>query len=282
MPRGGFAIAVLLVLASGCLGGGPGPVTPGPEPNPTAPLLFTGECENALLFQFVEYADTDRYLPPGFHPRDPQAFLSSPAAFGRAGVLLIVLECLGDDGLAFSSASVDIFIEAPLVEGLEPAAFNFYEVERVSPPGPWDSVLAGADWPILPGTASVNITFGVVATQSAIGSTEVRDNQGQRALFVGAMDAPVSLGNATVRFWRQGPAGLAYLEYSANLQPIAGGGTCYLREGTAMAVFARSTPAGNVGPINELACPPGDPIIATFPVFRVNATAVSLPGVHAQ
>ncbi|HJQ94074.1 MAG TPA: hypothetical protein VJ874_07320, partial [Candidatus Thermoplasmatota archaeon] len=269
-----LASGVLLVLLAGCLGDGSVPPSPGTGPQaaePTPPL-YSAECSNALLFQFVEYADTDAYLPPGFHPRDPQAFLGSPAAFGKAGVLMIAIDCTDEAGVRYAAGSVDIFVEAPVVDvdGLDAATFNFFEVERSEPPGPFTQALASIGWPMVPGEVSVNITLGS-ASNSAAGTAEVLDGEGRVGLFGGAMGAPVPLGNATVRFWHDGPKGLGFIEYQGDLQPITGSGYCFLREGTAMADFAQSTPAGDLGPAAGLGCPPGEPVMATFPHFRMDA-----------
>ena len=283
MQRWGLAVAVLLALLAGCFDAAPGPPQPAGQPPPgeAAEAPYSAECQNALLFQFVEYADTDPYLPPGFHPRDPQAFLGSPAAFGKAGVLLIVLDCVDPSGVRYASGSVDIFVEAPVVDGLDVATFNFYEVDRVEPPGPFSQTIARVGWPVSAGDVTANVTWGM-ATDSGAGTAEVRDGEGQVAFFGGSMGAPVPLGNSTVRFWHDGPQGLGYIEYEAALQPIAGPAYCFLREGTPMADFAKSTPAGDLGPAGGLGCPPGEPIMATFPHFRVNATAGVFLGAHAQ
>lgn len=293
MQRWGLAVAVLLALLPGCFGQQSPPPSAGgvPEAAQASPLPYSADCTNALLFQFVEYADADPYLPPGFHPRDPQAFLGSPAAFGKAGVVMIVIDCVDAGGVRYAAGSVDIFVEAPVVDvdGLAPADFNFFEVERIEPAGPFTQTLASAGWPMSTGEILVNMNITskappetAPAGTTGAGTAEVRDGEGQVAFIAGMMGTPIPLGNSTVRFWHDGPGGLAYLEYKVDLQPIVGTGYCFLREGTSMANFARSTPVGDVAPAAFLACPPGEPVIATFPDFRMNATAMALPGAHAQ
>ncbi|MEA3136186.1 MAG: hypothetical protein QOC71_467 [Thermoplasmata archaeon] len=274
------ALVIGVLLLGGCLGGDPvetsGPVTADPSPTPPAPVVLA--CQNGLLFQFVDYAETDPYLPPGFHIRDPQGFLTiSPVAFGQAGVLLITLRCEGAAG-PYNMAGVDIFVEAPSVPGVDAATFDFYEVERYSSAWDFNDTLAPALWPRIPG--HVNFTMLENAEGARAGFANVTDDKGHMASFTGTMDANVGLGPSVVRFWRDGPGGLAYVEYQADLQPLAGPGICSIRPGTTLADLTIPDELHPLLPYT--ACPPGEPVVATFPHLVVNATARFLPGVRAQ
>lgn len=247
---------------------------PAPPP-PPAPAVAMA-CENGLLFQFVDYGETDAYLPPGFHPRDPQAFLGASVAFGMAGVLLLALSCEGADG-PYNTASVAIFIEAPSVPGAGEARFNFYEVERYSEAWDFNETLVPAGWVRIPGRAAFTMTDN--SDQARAGFTVVSDTEGRMASFQGSMAAPVALGPAAVRFWRDGPAGVAYVQYEADLQPLAGPGICTIRPGTTLAdLTVRDEFVPLMGIVG---CPPEEPVVATFPGLRLNATSRFFPEVRA-
>ena len=112
------------------------------------PKVHDLTCKNILLFQFVGYEATDPYLPPGFHPRDPQAFLGTPVAFGQAGVLLINVVCTGPQG-PLEASSLDIFVEDPGVPGVPPGGFDFYELERYGAVDQLDGALQAVHWPLM-------------------------------------------------------------------------------------------------------------------------------------
>jgi hypothetical protein len=268
-------LAAALVLA-GCFEGDPGlPPASTEDPEPDAPR-FRAQCRNALLLQFVEYGDTDPYLPPGFHPSDAQEFLNvGPVAFGQSAVLFLMVACPGEP--AYSAATVDVFVEAPQVPGLEPARFNFYELERYGDAGPLAGVLADAGWPQVPAEVSIGPQDdGAPGAEGLVAN--VTDGAGLVVDVLGAVATPLPLGPSLVRFWHDGPKGLAYVEYEAVLDPIVGNAYCSLRPGTAFAAFMDGPlPAAGGRPT----CPPGDPIAATFPALALNATARLLPGVRA-
>jgi hypothetical protein len=243
--------------------------TPPPEP-------YGATCLNGLLFQFVDYATTDRFLPPGFHPRDPRDFLNTQVAFGMAGVVVLVVQCTSADGEAYEAASVDIFVESPGVPTVEKAFFDFYELERYADPAEFDGVLSTAGWPRLVG--NVNFTREVEPLPSNMDViVDVTDEAGSIMSFAGPVNAPVTVGTGIVRFWRDGPAGLAYYQYDVVLNAVVGPGYCTARSGTALAALSPN-PLG----LAPLICPPSEPVVATFPGLSINATARFLPGVHAE
>lgn len=275
------AILGVLALLAGCLGPEPGddvPTVASPTaPPPAEPYVAT--CLNGLLFQFVDYAATDSYLPPGFHTRDPQDFLTfSPVAFGQAGVVVLMLDCVAADGTRYEAASVDIFVESPSVPGIEPAHFDFYEIERYGDPEEFDGVLKPSKWPRLPGW--VNFTVDPEPVPSGLDVlVQLFDDAGEVMWFGGPASAPVDVGTGIVRFWHDGPLGLAYYQYDVVLDAHVGGGACDARPGTALAALAP-----NPVPLVEtnFVCPPSSPVVATFPGLVINATAQFLPGVHAE
>ena len=276
--RSPLVVALLLLLA-GCLGGSPdgdeeGVLAPGPVLDLPR---FQGPCDNALLFQFVDYSATDPYLPPGFHPSDAKNFLTiSPVAFGQAAVLFIVVSCQDALGQNYTAGSLDIFIEPPFVPDLVPARFNFYELERYGDAGPLAETLAAAGWPMPPGSIVVSPTDDALDGADVVGGSVV-DNHGELVNMSGVAAAKVDLGLAKIRFWHQGPTGLGYVEYEANLDSVAGPGSCAVRPGTALAAFIASP----LLPSLPIACPPGDPVVATFPLLQMNVTAQFLAGVQA-
>lgn len=275
--RGLAVVSLVATLVAGCLG--TQPTQPAAEePTPTAAPSYGATCLNGLLFQFVDYASTDAYLPPGFHPRDPQGFISvSPVAFGQAGVLVLMVDCLAADGVAFEAASVALFVESPQVDGVEPALFDFYEIERHGDPGEFGGVLTPSGWPRLPG--AVNFTIEPVpGTEQLDVIADLWDADGKVMGFMGPVGAPLSLGAGTVRFWRDGPQGLAFYQHTGVLDVRVGAGVCEARSGSALASFAPSqVPVGD-----GFRCPPATPIVGTFPDLVLNATARFLPGVHAE
>ena len=272
-----WALAFALALG-GCLGREGGqeaqemPAGPMPEPEPR----FEGPCDNALVFQLVDYGETDPYLPPGFHPSDAQNFLPlGPVAFGQGAVLFLVLSCPADS--PYQAATLDIFVEAPVVEGIEPARFNFYEVERYGHPGPLAPVLAAAGWKQFPAEVQVSPQDDQVDEVDAVGGN-VSDEGGVVLDFVGAATTPMPLGPSLVRFWQEVPEGLAYVEFDADIDAVMGSGSCSARTGTGFAAFLTGPMPS---PTGRPSCLSGDPILATFPGLYLNATARSLPGVHA-
>lgn len=276
----GLFVLQALALLAGCLS--PRPVSDGPvvlsgPPVADAPR-FSGTCSNLLLFQFVDFAITDDYLPPGFHPRDPQAFLPVvPVSFGQAGVLAIVLDCQGDQG-QYEAASLAIFVESPIVPGLEDAAFDFYEIERYAEAGQFGGLLDAVGWPRLPGNVSVDLGNEDVPARTA--AAEITDAEGSVLLFAGSMEAPVGLVGNVVRFWNDRPGGLAHIDYEGVLDSYVGAGICVARANSTFAAFTTAGPASAVTSASP-GCPPGEPVVSTFPGLAVDATAHFIPGVHA-
>jgi hypothetical protein len=273
-----WRVAALALALAGCLS----PTVPVDNPAPGEPAAwprFEGACRNALLFQLIDFEDTDAWLPPGFHAADSQDFLDTPAAFGQGGLIVLVLKCGATGDVQFDMASVGIFVHPPVVAGVDqPAAYNFYELERLAAPGLFDGFLQAAAWPVLPAALTVDVTHGAIVTQAASVSALAADDRGTLLSFLGAVAAPVPLDGTTVRFWREGPVGLAFFEFEAALSPSVGAGQCDARPGSTLAAF---TVSGSLLGVLGTSCPPGEPTIATFPGLRVNATVRLLPGVHA-
>lgn len=278
----GARLLVAALLLAGCLGSpadDPGTVAQDASAGP-APPLYVATCDAALLFQVVPYGETDAFLPPGFHPRDPQEFLSLPVALGQAGVVVLLLFCESADGVPYESSSVAIFVESPAVEGVEDALFDFYEVERYGAPGEFGGVLDRAGWSRLAG--DVNATVDPVVLPEQVRDQDVvawvEDEDGVVMRIAGSTNAPVDVGSGIVRFWRDGPAGLAYYQYDTSLPARVGSGWCEARPDSALAVFA---PAAVPFAGFYFRCPPAEPVVAHFARFPINATAAFLPGVHA-
>jgi hypothetical protein len=282
-----LAAAFLATLAAGCLSG---PTPPAPSPVPSAPeprqsLLHDGlACENALLFLFVDYAKTDPYLPPGFHPRDPQEFLVGfPVSFGSAAVLFIEVHCPSPLG-NLTAGSIDIFVQPPAVDGVAPARFDFYEVARYARAGEFGGLLDEAGWPRIDGTVDLQLTRGVTQRSFSI-LANATDTLGTAVSFVGGAfptdGTTIELGPSVTRFWHAVPGGLAAYEYDTVLEPWVGPGVCTVRAGSPLAAFTGST--GVASPLGggEVACPSGSPIVATFPDLMLDAKATYWPGVRA-
>jgi len=290
-------LALLLALpAAGCLAPAPPPGVPGPH----RPAAATGapppvdyRCDAALLFQFVPYAATDRDLPPGFHPRDPQGFLGplGPVAFGQAGVLLIEAICRSPQG-PFDATSLDIFVEHPAVPGLPVADFDFYELERYGAPDQLGGALLGSDWPLHPGTMSLWLGNGTVesvvrgsgADPYRTVNATVSDEHGPLYSFTAATSAPVGVTGTSVRFWHDSPAGLMAIDYGTHLDTQLGGAlVCSVRPGSALAGYVAASQLGKVASDSGYyGCPVANPVVASFPLgFALNATVSRLPGVHA-
>lgn len=270
-------LAVLVpMLVAGCADPA-SPETRAPDQLDPLPDPYYGEgtCANGLLFQFVDFSATDAYLPPGFHARDPQEFLGAGVAFGQAGVFLRTLSCESPLFGPLQAAFIGIFIEAPVVPGLEPAPFNFFEVVRYgNSTSEFGGALARSGWPFLP--ANVTVVHDTAAGQGFDVVATVSDAEGDVASFAGILGNEVVVGAGPTRYWRQGEGGLAYIEYGGQLDSRAGPGFCRVRAGTPMAEFV-GEPL-----IADVACPgTGDPIVAMLTDARLNATFHRLPGVFA-
>jgi hypothetical protein len=238
------------------------------------PTYGPAQCENLLLFQTVEYGQTDAYLPPGFHPRDSQGFLRTPVAFGQGAVVFMVLQCTSTVSGPLHVAFLGIFVEAPSVKGLEPAPYNFFELARYGQPGEFGGALVASHWP----WSLANVT--IQTTSAALRDTDViavvADGEGTIAQVAGTVAAPVPVGDGPTRFWRQDDAGLAYVEYGALLDSRVGPGICSARQGTPLAAFVGQPIVGPVGCIP--ADGKGDPVVAVLAGLQLNATFHRLPG----
>lgn len=265
--------AMALPLLAGCLGDAAGQDgdSSAPASDPYPAVAYQGTCSVALLFEFVDYAQTDQYLPPGFHPRDPQEFLTViPVALGQAGIIVLVLACDGPTGTA-DYASVGIFVEPPTVEGVEPGLFDFYEVARYGSNDPFRPALAAADWPAHDADVEVQLSIDAAGTPAQLRAA-ITDGDGPLASFEGLTPAAVDVGAGLVRYWHESPGGLGLLEIDVDLNAQVGGGICAVRGGTELAGF-----------IGGSQClPPAEPIIGAFPDLAYAATARFLPGVHAE
>ena len=288
--QGGLLLAVgVLALFAGCLAG---PSPPAPTPPPSAPLPVRSApqeglaCENAVLFLFVDYARTDPYLPPGFHPRDPQEFLVGfPVSFGSAAVLFLEVRCPSPQG-EFAAGSIDIFVQRPAVQGASDSRFDFYEVARYAPAGQFGGLLDGAGWPRIDGAVSLQLQEGVTERSWSV-VANASDELGTAVSFLGGAASTegttIELGPSLVRFWHDGEDGLASYEYNTTLDPWVGPGACTVREGSPMAAFTGTT--GVASPLGgDVACPGtggGTPIVATFPDLRLDTHATLWPEARA-
>lgn len=286
--RPALAILTVLVLA-GCMQD-PAPAglpEPGPEAAPPpVPTYGPATCANVLLFQFVDFAKTDSYLPPGFHPRDPQDFLQTAVAFGQAGVLLMALRCESPTMGPLNVSFVAIFVEPPVVEGVEAGTFDFFELARYGPAGEFGGVLDRAGWPTH--EAGVLLTTLDPTTAGVDVMATVTDGEGEVAWVAGTAAAGVNVGTGPTRFWHQSNDGLAYIEYDANLDANIGSGICRARAGTPFAAFV-GQPVADIPGLGRLSCPGligqvddvADPVVAIITDPQLNATFHRLEGVYA-
>lgn len=269
------------LLLAGCMQ--QAPQVPVPAEAEAVVAHFYGEavCANGLLFQLVDYAQTDPHLPPGFHPRDPNAFINtSPAAFGQAGIIFMVLDCESEQSGPLQAAFVGIFIEAPAVAGIEPAPLNFYELVRYGSEGEFGGALGAAGWP--QAEANVSITNHDPILRPYDFRASATDAEGTIAELWGTALAPGgSIGPGPTRFWHQDKHGIAFIEYGAALDVLLGTGLCKARAGTPLAEFV-GRPIVSQDPIGY-ACPgpEGAPLVVVLEGIALNATFQRLPGVLA-
>jgi hypothetical protein len=258
---------------------------PGVAVAPAPPSYGPATCANVLLFQFVGFAQTDAYLPPGFHPRDAQEFLQTALAFGQAGVLLMSLQCDSPTMGPLNVSFVAIFVEPPVVDGLEPGTFDFFELARYGPVGQFGGALQRADWPMI--EAEVQMT-ALDPTAGMDVMASISDGEGEVAWVAGTAAAAVPVGVGPTRFWHQSNDGLAYIEYDANLDANVGTGLCRARAGTPFAAFV-GEPLADIPGFGQLSCPGvigqgddiADPVVAIITDPQFNATFHWLPGVYA-
>jgi hypothetical protein len=286
--RPAWSILAVLALA-GCMQD-PSPVRvveTGPEVTvPLVPTYGPATCANVLLFQFVDYAQTDAYLPPGFHPRDPQGFLQTAVAFGQAGILLMALRCESPTMGPLNVSFVAIFVEPPVVDGLEPGTFDFFELARYGPATEFGGALHSPLWPTNP--ADVLLTTLDPATSGMDVMATVTDGEGEVAWVAGTAAAGINVGTGPTRFWHQSNGGLAYIEYDANLDANIGSGLCRARAGTPFAAFV-GQPAVGIPGLGRVSCPgligqaddTADPVVAIITDPQFNATFHRLDGVYA-
>jgi hypothetical protein len=266
------ALVPLLATAAlaGCLQA-PGPPLPPAAEAPARAQAFgyvAQACDGYLLALLVDPARTDPVLPPGFHLRDPSAFFrEAPTATGQALVIVAAMACgsssLGDG--PFQEAFAAIFVQPPAVAGDRlPAQFDFYETDHVAR-GPLAASLAAYGWQ----ATAANLTIQPVAVQGTPEQFTLRaDGQGRLFSFGGATPAPRDYGDSLVRLWRDGPAGIARIDYTLPLQFGFGPGTCTLSATTRVAAVAGTAPPG--------------PVVAAKLGFSFPATVVLEPGRHAR
>ncbi|HUR24479.1 MAG TPA: hypothetical protein VM327_00500 [Candidatus Thermoplasmatota archaeon] len=285
-----FASILLgVLLLAGCANDAPpahAPSSSGQVGPPAPPPMYgPADCDNLLLFQVVDYAQTDPFLPPGFHPRDPQEFLQSPAAFGQAGVIFLALDCDSPSSGPLQAAFVGIFIEAPIVEGIEPAPLNFLELVRYNPSDEFGGALAMAGWPAV--EANVSLVSKVPGLHGYDTQAVVADGEGDLAMVAGTAVMPSGgLGGGPTRFWHQGADGLAYIEYSAALAAKVGSGLCQARAGTPLSHFVGAPVGDPDTPVGDLAFSclgvnGGEPVIVVLDDLGLNATFQWFPGARA-
>jgi hypothetical protein len=286
--RAAWAILAVLLLA-GCASEDPAPTATQTADVATAQALPTygpADCANVLLFQFIDFARTDSVLPPGFHPRDPHAFLKTAAAIGQAGVMLMALRCQSQAMGPLNVSFVAVFVEAPVVDGLPPGQFDFFELARYGPATEFDGALRAAAWP----AAEANVTITAVATETegVDVTASVVDGEGEVAWVAGTAATKVNVGAGPTRFWHQTGQGLSYIEYEANLDANLGSGLCRARAGTPFAAFV-GEPAVDLPLLGAVACPGmvgqaedmADPVVAIVTAPQFNVTFHRLPGVFA-
>lgn len=287
--RTALAMLGVLVLA-GCaddarpnLPSGPLGTAAAPPPPPT---YGPAACDNILLFEVADYGQTDPFLPPGFHPRDPQEFLNSPVSLGQAGVVFMTLVCESAGAGPLAASFVGIFIEAPIVEGVESAPLNFLELVRYGSGDEFGGALGASGWPVVAANVSLVSNVPVMDGRDALASVE--DPEGTVARVAGTAAAPGGALGSPARFWHQDERGLSYIDYDGTLDPSVGSGTCEVRAGTPLSVFV-GTPVGvpvpeelPVGdPTACLGVNGGEPLVVILQDLSLQATFHRFPGVQA-
>lgn len=277
------------LLLAGCASDAPPGLESDPLPTtpalPPIPAYGPALCDNILLFEVVEYPQVDPFLPPGFHPRDPQAFLNSPAAFGQAGVIFLSLDCDRDGPQPLQVAVVGIFIEAPIVEGLEAAPLNFLELVRYTPAQEFGGSLREAGWPVA--AANVTLVSAVPGLQGYDAQVVVDDGQGMVARVAGTVATPPGgLGGGPTRFWHQDAGGLGYIEYGAALSSKVGAGLCQARAGTPLSAFVGAPVGSPDTPVGDLAfsclgANGGEPLVVVLEDLVLDAGFRWFPGARA-
>lgn len=265
------AAALLSVALAGCGdGGGPGADAVGPAATPLEILAGASQCQTAILFQFVDYSATDTFLPPGFHPRDPQAFLGAPVAVGQAAIVLANMACAASEleGGPLNHSFLGIFVETPVVPGETlPGGLDFYEVEHLAGPGATDRLLASLGWSL----RRADVRVPASEAGAALVQAEVADASGVLYAVQGSAPVPYNFDLDRIRFWHQSPQGLGHFLIDAQLDARFGPGVCSLRADSTAARLSGAT-----------TCPTGETLVATFPGLSYDGWFRFLPGVEAQ
>ena len=276
------SMALVLTLAlAGCLGGTvpPSPETPTPEVQPLRIDIGGSGCTNTVLFQLLDFAVATRFLPPGYHAKDPQDFLGSPAAFGQAAAVLLLVDCQESArGGAWKTGFVGLYIEPPTVPGADEGPnLHFYEVEHYA--DDLDGLLERLGWPVAVGST---FTFTSSLDEGPARVTEVADRDGPILTFLTTHAAPYTLASGPVRLWHQLGNGTAAFDYDAQLDASFGSATCLtVRPGTTLATLV-GEPAGLPIPGENIVCPQDRLRFgAIFPGLSFTGRFWFLPGARA-
>jgi hypothetical protein len=231
---------------------------PVPPPAPETLLFAQDGCTGYLLGLFIDPRNTDPYLPPGFHLRDPKDFLPpSPndatlgSGTGLALVLLVSLICAPTPSVpAYREAASMIFINPPTVDGQRPnATFDFYEVEHYSDDPAVRARLGAWQWPVVNATLTDKSLPQVHAQEFAVQAgapdgipyvPSPEQIQGEPLFYYagatpGDAEARLGFAGSVLRTWRQFPDGIARMDYSLDLNLNVGSGSCVLRQGSRLA-----------------------------------------------
>ncbi len=265
---------MILVGLAGCLSTGERTPTSGLPPSlgsvPETVPLEASDCIATVLAILVDREHTDAFLPPGFHPRDPQDFFDIPVATGQAMAFLIVVTCpateVAPDG--FEMAIASIFVESPAIPQVaDPAHYDFYTLDHMFPrEGNLAGYAATWGWAWTPATNTLTLPGGLDAT--AITRVDSPDGT-LLASFRSTFPAPVDNPPEQVRFWHDGHLGIGHITTTLTTIPDAGPTDCNLNPGTRIAKLL----GGNT-------CPPLAALAARFSSFDLSAEVVHMPGVR--
>lgn len=278
------AFAVLALLAAlplaGCLA--PGASIEGPTPTPEAPLQreLTGEaCVNSVLFQLLDFAVANPFLPPGYIAKDPQEFLGSPASFGQAAAVLLLMDCPRPAG-DWRSGFIGIFVEPPAVPGVEEAVnLDFYEVEHYGED--FDGLLGRLGWPVAANSTVRFETSPLSDGPVRLGYIEQRQD-GDLLTLLTSHVGRYTLANGPVRLWHELDNGTAYVDYDAPLTADFGSAACMVRPGSVLAQLLGNAPQPPVGG-QLVACSESRLRLgAQLPALSFSATLRFLPDAFAQ
>lgn len=168
-----WLVAGVAVLLAGCVQAPPKDLFAPKEkvlPPPETFVYDEEACNVYVLGLLVEPSLTDRYLPPGFHLRDPEWFYESPvprappppllppvpppqAATGQALVVNLLFLCdppSEPGSVPFSESHVGVFVLPPAVRGQrDNATLDIYEVDHYSQgDGLLRQRLPAWEWPV--------------------------------------------------------------------------------------------------------------------------------------